>query len=115
VAADDHERLRMSRLIRCASRIVRLRSVVKLHCSPTTSGSNAASREARLLAVDAEIEHLALVPVGLEASRDANRTQRLDKRQHLQAEDSRWGFMNAIFMWWPQCNASPACHFDRVF
>src|SRR5947209_7392468 len=29
-----------SRLIRCARRSVRLRSVVKLHCSPTTSGAN---------------------------------------------------------------------------
>ena len=65
VPADDHEGLRHLALARArARRMVRLRSVVKLHCRPTTSGSKrAAVRQALLLAVDAEVDDLALVPV----------------------------------------------------
>ena len=41
---------------------MRLRSVVKLHCRPTTSGPNCGSSQPLLLAVDAEVEDRALWP-----------------------------------------------------
>ena len=48
----------------------------------------ATQREAVLFAVDPQIEDGALVAVLLDAGRDADRPQRLDKREHLQAKDA---------------------------
>src|SRR5205823_10343251 len=76
--------------LRQTDRAIALRREVALQ--PDDVGiERPARREARLLAVDAEVVHLALVSVSLEACRDADRTQRLDERQHLQAENSADG------------------------
>src|SRR5579859_6350964 len=89
MAANDDERAGRLPLdaLREAHGAVALRREVALQPDDVRR-EPAAILEALLFAVDAQVDDLALVPVALEARRDADRAEGLDEGQHLQAEDA---------------------------
>ena len=89
VAADDDERAGILALDALGQphRAITLRREVALQ-SDHVRREFLHEPEAVLFAVDAQVEHLALVSLGFETRGDADRAERLDEREHLQAEDS---------------------------
>src|ERR1051326_6491564 len=92
MAADHHESAGHLRLdaLRQADRAIALSREVALQADDIRI-ERAAEGQSLLLAVDAHVEHAAFVTVPLQTCRNADRAERLDKRQHFQTEDSANG------------------------
>ena len=89
MTADDDERAGILALdpLRQAHGAVALRGEVALQADDVRR-ELLAEREAVLFAVDAQVDDLALVSLGFETGGDADRAERLDEGEHLQAEDA---------------------------